>query len=80
MNASVQNRTMRAAELIVQDFAPFADIVRAHAAERPEAEAIVDERERLDWRTFDARIDRVAARLQADGIGKVMKRDLRALV
>ena len=61
---------MLAAEMFAQDFVSFPDFIRAHAAERPHEIAIVDERERLDWRSFDDRIDRVAARLQAEGIGR----------
>ena len=61
---------MLAAEMFAQDFVPFPDFLRAHAGERPHEQAIADERERLDWQSFDARIDRVAARLQAEGIGR----------
>jgi acyl-CoA synthetase (AMP-forming)/AMP-acid ligase II len=64
-----ETQTMLAADMLQCDFVPFSDLIRAHAAEQPFAVAIADEHERLTWRDFDARIDRIAARLQAEGVG-----------
>jgi acyl-CoA synthetase (AMP-forming)/AMP-acid ligase II len=58
------------AELLGQDFADHSDLIRAYAAEQPETIAIVGEERRLDWAAFNALIDRIAARLQAEGVGK----------
>ncbi|HSN34124.1 MAG TPA: AMP-binding protein, partial [Ideonella sp.] len=48
-------------------FAAIADLVRAHAAARPHASALVGDDEALDWAALDALMDRVAAALQRDG-------------
>ncbi len=61
---------MRAAALLASSFANHADIVAAHAAERPNDIAIVDDERRLTWLEFDALVDRTGARLQRDGIGR----------
>jgi acyl-CoA synthetase (AMP-forming)/AMP-acid ligase II len=60
---------MGAAAMLEGDFAAFPDLIRAHAAERPADPAIADERVRWNWAELDARIDRIAAGLQADGVG-----------
>jgi acyl-CoA synthetase (AMP-forming)/AMP-acid ligase II len=60
---------MLAAQMLQQDFTTLPELVAAHAAEQPDTVAIVDERERLTWREFNDRIDRVAARLQMEGVG-----------
>jgi acyl-CoA synthetase (AMP-forming)/AMP-acid ligase II len=52
------------------DFAPFGDFIKAHAREQPDRVAISDAHGQLDWRTFDDRLDRIGAQLQADGVKK----------
>jgi acyl-CoA synthetase (AMP-forming)/AMP-acid ligase II len=61
---------MTSAALLEADFATLPDLVRAHAAERPDAIAAADPARRLSWSELDATIDRIAARLQADGFAK----------
>lgn len=58
------------AELLGADFGDYAELIRAHAAEQPEAIAIVDDERRMTWAAFNDLIDRIAARLQADGVGR----------
>jgi acyl-CoA synthetase (AMP-forming)/AMP-acid ligase II len=65
-----RSSAMTADQMLETAFTPFADILRARAQEAPDSIAIMDARERLDWRRFDERIDRVAARLQAEGVGR----------
>ncbi len=48
-------------------FATLPDLVSSHARQRPEALAVTDPARRLTWSEFDALVDRVTARLQADG-------------
>lgn len=52
------------------DFATLPDLVRAHAAERPDAVAAADAERRLSWSELDQLTDRIAARLQQDGFVK----------
>ncbi|WP_033074115.1 class I adenylate-forming enzyme family protein [Sphingopyxis sp. MWB1] len=61
---------MTALELLDRDFATLSDLVRAHAAERPDAVAAADPDRRLSWAELDALADRIAARLQAEGLTK----------
>ena len=51
-------------------FATLPDLVRAHAAERPDAVAAADAERRLSWSELDQLTDRIAARLQEDGFAK----------
>ncbi len=60
---------MTTADLLSADFATLPDLVRAHAAERPSAIAVADADGRLSWAELDALADRIAARLQAEGVG-----------
>ena len=48
-------------------FATVSDLVREHAAERPQAPALRDETQALTYAELDALMDRVAAALQRDG-------------
>lgn len=57
-----------AAELLAREFASFADVIRAQAAEHPEAVAVVEGDDKLDWARLDAMGDRIAAALQRDGV------------
>ena len=49
-------------------FRAIPDLIREHAQARPEHLALRQGAVRLTWRELDARVDRVAARLQADGL------------
>jgi acyl-CoA synthetase (AMP-forming)/AMP-acid ligase II len=57
-----------AAELLVQDFATYPEVIRAHAAERPGHVAVIDGDRTLTYAQLDAMADRVAAGLQRDGV------------
>src|SRR4051812_29694030 len=59
---------MATAELLQLDFGLIADLIAAHARERPEALAIVDGDHMASYRQFDDLVDRVAARLQLASI------------
>ncbi|GAO40018.1 putative fatty acid--CoA ligase [Sphingomonas changbaiensis NBRC 104936] len=58
------------AELLAAEFADHSDLFRAHAAEQPDKVAIADEEGRISWGELDALVDRIAARLQAEGVGR----------
>lgn len=55
--------------LLTSDFALLADVVAAHARERPTATAVADEARAINWQTLDDMANRIAARLQREGIG-----------
>jgi acyl-CoA synthetase (AMP-forming)/AMP-acid ligase II len=55
--------------LLDADFATLPDLVSAHADVRPDAIAVADSDTRLSWRELDAMVDRIAARLQREGVG-----------
>ncbi|MCA1748169.1 MAG: class I adenylate-forming enzyme family protein [Parasphingopyxis sp.] len=57
-----------AIELLQSEFASFADVIAAHAAERPDAEAVAEGEQRLTYGELDALADRIAAGLQRDGV------------
>ena len=61
---------MTSSDLLTGDFATLSDLVRAHASERPDAVAAADPVRRLSWAELDATVDRIAARLQAEGLAK----------
>ena len=61
---------MTSTEMLESAFATLPDLVRAHAAERPEDIAAADPARRLSWSELDATIDRIAVRLQAVGLVK----------
>ena len=56
-------------QLLSAEFATIPDLVRAHATERPDAIAVADPDTRLSWAEFDRLGDRIASRLQREGIG-----------
>ncbi len=60
---------MTANQMLESGFATLPDLVRAHATERPDDRAIADESGGLCWADFDALVDRIAARLAAEGVG-----------
>jgi acyl-CoA synthetase (AMP-forming)/AMP-acid ligase II len=55
-------------ERIAGDWGLIADLVREHATDHPDRPALVDPNGRLTWRELDARMDRIAAALQRDGV------------
>ena len=59
---------MTVEELLQQPFGTLPDLIAAHAAKRPDQLAVVDAEGALTYREFDARLDRVAAALQRDGL------------
>ncbi len=61
---------MTTEELLSQDFGTLADVIRAHAVEQPAKPALVDARRTISYGELDALMDRVAAALQRDGVGK----------
>ncbi|MGN6691251.1 MAG: class I adenylate-forming enzyme family protein [Sphingopyxis sp.] len=61
---------MTGTRLLDTDFATLPDLVRGYAAERPDDIAATDPARRLSWSELDAMMDRIAARLQADGFAK----------
>src|SRR3546814_571569 len=61
---------MTSIEMLDGDFATLPDLVRAHAAERPDAVAAADPLRRLSWSELDQLTDRIAARLQQDGFAR----------
>ena len=56
--------------LLAQDFGAFDQLIAAHARERPTHPALIQDEARLDYRALDRLMDRIAAALQRDGIGK----------
>jgi long-chain acyl-CoA synthetase len=64
-----RENAVTAAELLESGFSTLPDLVRAHAAERPDVTAVSDGDGRLTWRELDALADRIAVRLQQDGVG-----------
>jgi acyl-CoA synthetase (AMP-forming)/AMP-acid ligase II len=57
------------AELLAGEFTDHSELFRAHAAEQPDKIAVADEEDRISWGELDALVDRIAARLQAEGVG-----------
>ncbi len=55
--------------LLSAKFSNVPDIVRGHAAARPLAIAVADPDTRLSWAEFNALGDRIASRLQREGVG-----------
>jgi acyl-CoA synthetase (AMP-forming)/AMP-acid ligase II len=55
--------------LLASDFATLPALVKAFAAERQDAPAVADPDGRISWKELDAFVDRIAAKLQADGVG-----------
>lgn len=56
-------------DMLSAEFSNLPDIARAHARHRPEAMAVADSDTRLSWRALDDLADRIAARLQREGVG-----------
>jgi long-chain acyl-CoA synthetase len=60
---------MSAAALLDSNFALLSDIVRVHGLERPGAIAVADDDTRISWSDLNALADRIAVRLQHEGVG-----------
>jgi len=52
---------------VTDEFATIPDMIRAHAAARPDGAALLQDGERLSYAELDALMDRIAATLQRDG-------------
>jgi long-chain acyl-CoA synthetase len=59
---------MQIADLLSRDFGTNAELIRAHARERPSHMALWLDGRSLDYAALDALMDRVAASLQRDGL------------
>ena len=61
---------MSAEELLAQDFGTLADVIREQAGELGAKPALVDARRTMSYAELDALMDRIAAALQRDGVGR----------
>lgn len=61
---------MNADAMLASDFATLSDLIRANAIERGDRPALISEAGVLDYAGLDAMMDRVAAALQREGLGK----------
>ncbi|HEY0647885.1 class I adenylate-forming enzyme family protein [Phenylobacterium sp.] len=61
---------MTADALLAQEFGSFSEVLRAQAAARPDKPALVDARRVIPYGELDELMDRIAAALQRDGVGK----------
>ena len=57
-----------AVEMLQSEFASYADVIRAHASERPDDIVIVAGDRRISFAEYDRYGDRIAAGLQRDGV------------
>ncbi len=59
---------MNLEQSLAQPFDTYSDLIRAHAAERPDHPALIQDGQRLRYAELDALMDRVATALQRDGV------------
>jgi acyl-CoA synthetase (AMP-forming)/AMP-acid ligase II len=59
-----------AAAMLASDFATLAELIRAHAAERPDRIALILGEHSLDYAGLDRAMDRIATALQRDGVAR----------
>jgi len=59
---------MSAIQRLELEFGTVSDLLRDHAAEQPDAVALIDEDRQVTYGELDALMDRVAAALQRDGV------------
>jgi acyl-CoA synthetase (AMP-forming)/AMP-acid ligase II len=59
-----------AAALLASEFASISDLIRAHAAERGDKPAMIFGDDAIGYAALDALLDRLAAALQREGVGK----------
>jgi acyl-CoA synthetase (AMP-forming)/AMP-acid ligase II len=57
-------------ELLSQDFGTISDVIRAQAAELKDKPALIDAGRTISYAELDNLMDRIAAALQRDGVGK----------
>ena len=57
-------------DMLRSDFATLPDLIAAHARERGEKTALINDGERLDYAGLNAAMDRFAAALQRDGVAQ----------
>ena len=55
-------------EVLAQDFHTLPELIRLHAAQRPQHVALRQNARSLDYRAFDQLADRIAVSLQRDGV------------
>jgi acyl-CoA synthetase (AMP-forming)/AMP-acid ligase II len=55
-------------ELLARPFASYGELIRFHAAQRPDHPALIEGERRVSFATLDAMMDRIAATLQRAGI------------
>ncbi|MFA5964201.1 MAG: class I adenylate-forming enzyme family protein [Sphingomonas sp.] len=58
------------ATMLASDFATLPDLIRAHARERGDKEALAAKDGAIDYATLDRLMDRIAAALQRDGVAQ----------
>jgi acyl-CoA synthetase (AMP-forming)/AMP-acid ligase II len=56
------------AAALERDYGVIADFIRDHARDRPTHPALADARQQIDYAELDARMDRIAAALQREGL------------
>jgi len=56
--------------LLTQPFGTLSGLIRAHAAEQPTHPALIQDDRQLDYAALDQWMDRIAARLQREGLGR----------
>jgi len=61
---------MRTEEMLAGEFATVSDLIRGHAAERPDKPAMIFEDRSIAYTELDALLDRLATALQREGVGK----------
>lgn len=61
---------MRTEEMLASDFATVSDLIRGHAAERPDKPAMIHDDQSISYAALDTLLDRLAAALQREGVGK----------
>jgi acyl-CoA synthetase (AMP-forming)/AMP-acid ligase II len=61
---------MSTEDLLAQDFGTLADVIREQARELKDKPALVDAKRTISYAELDALMDRIAAALQRDGVGK----------
>jgi acyl-CoA synthetase (AMP-forming)/AMP-acid ligase II len=61
---------MRTEEMLAGEFATVSDLIRGHAAERPDKVAMIHEDRAISYAELDPLLDRLATALQREGVGK----------
>ena len=61
---------MTVEEILSQDFGTLADVIRVQAADKGAKPALIDAKRTISYAELDSLMDRIAAALQRDGVGK----------